>query len=279
MARVKFMKNKWFPRPHFMQNSWSHSMEVADQHSTIYPLIHYDEGLGTPSDYEANPENANFVRNGMPNCYPDSRIDLILSKLDFSLTKGALHTDNVDIMKMAFMVIKLAFKEDYIAIDELSTFETQDVLEVTTEATDRQGYPLWNGTKLTEKFTNSALLNTQVPGLTTTQVMEGVDFKTNDYYNLLHYMTNRKKLMALQRGLKWFTISRDRPHKTFKIKIDPKVKAMNEYTQFGVLIHCPQVDSHDQFVIAGDVTAIPHVNVQMSCRYNEWNENFNMKLV
>ena len=60
----------------------------------------------------------------------------------------------------------MSFLEDYIAIDELSSLETQDVLEMQSEATDRQGYPLYNAVDMVAKYTGSSTLATNVPGLT-----------------------------------------------------------------------------------------------------------------
>ncbi len=277
---VKFQKVKNYPRPHQMEHSWMHGLETAVANEyTIYPIAMYDEGLGAPSAYEANPENSAFVEAAAPNCFINSRIDFIISEFIFSLTKAALETDGLHAVKCCFMPITMSFKEDYIAIDELSSLEVQDVLEMQTEATDRQGFPLYNDVKMVERVANSALLAATMPGLTTTQVLEGVAFSQNQYYDMLQYMTNSAKLRGAQRGLKWFTLTRDRPVHMVKIKLSSKNKAMNQFNFFGVLTGVPGVGNFSQIPVAGDTTNVNHVSVQVRTRYNEWQQGFNMEQV
>ncbi len=275
--KVKFMKTKWFPRPHQMDHSWEHSIESSTNNFyTNYPLIMYDEGLGAPSAYEANPEHASFVETNGPNCFPESRIDNIFAQLTFSLTKGAITTDALPAVKCCFLPVFVAF-DDALAIDELSSLEVQDVLEIQRESTDRQTYPLFNNVNMLEHFANSALLDANVPGLTTTQQLEGVSFSVNEYYDMLQYLTNSAKLKVCQGGLKWITLTETKPIAKIKLRLRPKVKSMNEYAYFGVIVGVPPAGGNYQYGKVGDSTAdLPHVNVIMRSRANEWNQEFNM---
>ncbi len=165
-SKVKFMKTKWYPRPHDMRHSWYHGLESAVVNQfTIYPLVMYDEGLGAPSAYEAHPENSAFVQSNAANCFPESTIDFVVSEVRFAMAKGLYGTDNVNAVRGCFMPIMCSF-EDYEAVDELSSKTVKDVLELQTEATDNQGFPLYNTVKMIEKFANSALMATEQPGLT-----------------------------------------------------------------------------------------------------------------
>ncbi len=163
----RMVKTKIYPRPHNITNSWGHGLESAVvNQATIYPIIINDEGLGTPSAYEANPKNASFVEAAEPNCFPESRVDLVIAKLTLALTKPAVETDKVVALKIAFMPIFTSF-DDYTAIDELSTLEIQDVLELQTESTDNQGFPLYNNVDMKIGLSAASLvLATNVPGLT-----------------------------------------------------------------------------------------------------------------
>ncbi len=276
----KQMKTTWYAQPHTSQKSWSHGMETAAlNQATIFPIVHHDEGLGNPSALATHPENAAFVVQDNTNCFPDSRVDNVFCQFTFALTKGALETDKVTGIKCAFMPIHTAFKEDLIAIDELTSIETQDVLELTSESTDRQAHPLYNDVKMVERYSNSALMATSMPGLTTTQVLEGVTFGHTGYYNSLHYLTIAGKMKTLQSGLKWFTLTRQHPIKVINIKFNSKSKYMNPYTFFGVLCYVPAIDSTVQIPNAAEVTNIPHVSVNVVTRYNEWNQNFDFRKV
>ncbi len=275
MAKTMLMRVRNYPRVHDIRNSWFHGMETGVANTTtIYPLVMQDEGLGAPDSYNAHPEHASFVEETGPNCFPESRINLVISKLKFALTKGALETDGLSTVTCAFMPIFCAFKDDLDAQDELSTLKVSDILELQSESTDRQAYPLYNGVKMVEKFSNSALLDTTVPGLTTTQVLEGVAFQPNKFYDAIQYYTNANKIKSCVGGLKWFTLSRNRPIANIKIKLRSKVKRMNPYTFFGVMTFVPQVDSYEQIPTSGDTTNIPHVAVSSETRYYEWNQDF-----
>lgn len=166
-AKTKLMKTLWYPHVHKLNHEWFHGLESAVVNQfTIYPLMMYDEGIGTPSAQPTNPEHTSFSVSGAPNCFVGSKVDNIFCEIEFALTKGTTVTDNIPALKLCFMPIFLSFKNDYIAIDELSSLEVQDVLEYQTEATDRQGFPLYNTVKMIEKYSGSATLSSLVPGLT-----------------------------------------------------------------------------------------------------------------
>lgn len=279
MASQRLMKTKWFPQPHRTNYAFYLDVETAEKQATIIPLCSYDEGEGDPSARETNPLHASFALAGHPNCFPESEIQSIFSNLTFSLTKGALETDKIHALLVGFMPITMSFKEDYIAIDELSQIETQDVLELETESTDRQGFPLWNETKLTEKYAGSGTFDAKVNGLTTTQIIEGVDFQEDPFYNMIQFLSNGGKLKNLQSGMKYMVLTKTNPVKQIKLKISSKVKRMNPYTFFGVMVYAPSVGRERQFPAAGDVTGISHVLVQSLTRFNEWNQDFNFKFV
>ncbi len=111
------------------------------------------------------------------------------------------------------------------------------------------------------------------------QPIEAVNFNPGTYYDAIHYMTIAGKLRNITGGLKWFTLTKERPFRTFKIKLRSKVKRMNPYTFFGVLTGVPPVDTFDQIPLAADTTNVTHVHVDWTVRYNEWNENFDFEKI
>ncbi len=159
-------KLKMYPRPHNWLGTFGLGLEPAIVNSyTIIPFSFYDEGIGAASSYTANPENAAFAEAPEMNNFVDSRIDKIFAQIEFSLTKAALETDKVHAVKVCYMPIFTSF-DDYTAIDEKSTNEIQDVLELQTESTDNQGFPLYNTVDMKAIGTLSTLLPTNQPGLT-----------------------------------------------------------------------------------------------------------------
>lgn len=280
MVKSKLMRQKWFPRPHDMGYGWSHGMETAvNNYYTMMPIVMQDEGLGAPISYNANPEHASFAAVGEPNCYPDSTVEDVITTLRFSLTKAALETDKIHAVRCMFMPVFAAFKEPYEATEDRTGATLSTVLELQKESTDRQAYPLFNGVKMTEKFTNSALLDSKVPGLTTTQVLEGITFSPGTYYNSIQYETIGGIVKKHSGGIKWFTLTRQRPVIEIRIKHRSSVKRMNPYTFFGVITGVPKIDNDDQIPISTETTNVSHVHVDFRCRYSEWNQGFDMDAI
>ncbi len=278
-TRTKLMKTKWYPRPHQMENAWAYNMNTATLGTTIYPLIMYDEGLGTPSAYEANPEHASFVEANEPNCFPESKVDSLFCRLKMNLTVGAVGTDKLLAVNFAYMPIFLAFKEDYEAKDELSGLTIETILELAKESTDRQGYPLWTNVDMGTKVAAFLDLSANIPALTTDTNIEAVNFNVDDYYDTLNYSNIAGKLKNVQGGLKWRTLTQRHPQITIDIRLRPKVKAMNPYTFFGLLVHVPNADDIRQVPVSSETSAINHVHATIFTRYYEWQQDFNFKRV
>ncbi len=111
------------------------------------------------------------------------------------------------------------------------------------------------------------------------QALEGVAFSIAAYYNMLQYQTNAGMLKKSQGGLKWLTLTPNRPIAKIKIRQRSSTKRMNPYTFFGVFIEVPSVGSTDQYAVAADTTAIDHVYCDAFVRYNEWNQDFDFRKV
>lgn len=272
----RIRREKEYPLPHNIKLKWTFSLEpTVVNNATNFPIIIQDEAK-LPASVFTNPEHSSFAETSNPNCSPMSEVNSIFMSLRFTLTKGFLTTDASHALRFAFMPIHLAFKEDYIAIDELTSVETQDVLEMTTESTDRQGYGLYNNIKVAEPFSNSSLLGADVPGLDTSQKLESIAFDPELFYDALNYYTIAGKLKTIQDGLRWITLTKQNPSRNILIKQKRDTKRMNPYTYNGVIIYVPGVDTLDQIVMGGaDTTAdLPHIVVNASMRYLEWNNKF-----
>ncbi len=276
----KFEKTEWFPQPHTREISFMFELDDTTLDSTIVPILAYDEGLGTPSARETHPEHTSFAVVNEPNCFVNSRVDNIYAELRFALTSKALD-ENLPSVRVSFMPIHMAFKEAYTAIDELSSTEVQDVLELQTEDTDRQGGPLYVAAKdMPTAFSNSSLVGTNVPFLDTTQSLEAVAFSDSNYYNSLQFRTIEGKLKQVQSGLKWLTLTKNRPFAKIRIHMKSNVKRLNPFTFFGVLVNVPIFGKFQQPLDTNDITvATDYVRCDFGYRYNEWNPDFNFKKV
>ncbi len=276
-GRTKLMKERWYPQVHRGQMSLLLSAFTATKNYTILPISFYDEGMGVPSTIETNPEHADFAPTSGANCFPDSRIDVVFAQITFTMSKKALETDKITALKCYYMIYGMAFLDDYDAFDEKTSTKIEAITEMQTESTDRQAYPLFAGTKLTEKFAGSATFGTTQLGLTTNQIIEGVAFNPQAYFDMHHYQTNGPKLATTTSGLRSIILTRQRPVKTINIKIRRKTKFMNQYNFFGCLVGCPNGDTNEQLPALGDMSSGNHVVVRFTFRYNEWHPEFNFK--
>lgn len=271
----RLSKVKQFPQPHDISLAWFQSLEDASSRTgTIIPIAFHDEAK-LPSAVYTNPEHASFAETDNANCSADSRVNSIQATLRISMTAPARTTDNLQAARIGFTIIHCAFKEDLTAIDELTSVETQDVLELTSEATDRQTYPVYSGTDYTAKYGTSSTMGADQPGLTTDTKLESVVFDPDLYYDALNYYTISGKLRKIQTGLRWITLTHNNTTRLLKFRIKRNTKRMNPYTFLGLLIYVPQVSTKYQLPAASETTAINHFNMDFRARYLEWNDNFN----
>ncbi len=275
-------KQRWYPQPHRITAGITFELDDGAIDSTTIPIAFYDEGLGAPSARETNPRHASFaIVNDECNCFVGSNINLIAAEFRFSLT-SKFFDDNLSGIRIGTMPIFMAFQNDYTAIDELSQLEIQDVLMMQTESTDRQGGPLYVATTdMAEKVATHGNLGANTPFLDTDVGIEGVAFNQDTYYNMLHFLTNSAKLKTVQGGLKWDVMSANRPFMKKKIFIRPKVKAMNPFTYFGLLVDVPAGGNARQIgVLTRDHTAATqYLDLDWDIRYNEWNPEFEMSML
>lgn len=275
--RYRLEKLKVYPRPHLQSIMYTHGLETGNSTETsMVPIHYYDEGLGAPSSYKANPQNSGFAKEIGGACYPDSRINFQNVTITYALTKGALETDKLHAVNCSFMVINTAFKESIDAKDEGSGETIGTICELQTETTDRKVYPIWSGTDMGNPYGSASNHEAEVDGLTTSQATEAVAFNRTTYYDALQFYDIAGKLKKVTSGLKWFTLTKNNPVKKFKIRLKSNVKRVNPYSGSFVLTHIPYVDTIYQPHFSGDTTNIPHVSVAVNTRFNEWNSSFDM---
>lgn len=272
VSRSRIQRKREYPLPHNMFSGFATNLETANPNFSNWPIIIQDEAR-TPGSYFTNPEHASFVEYSSPNCSPDSEIMSIFTEIRFTMTKKALQTDGLGAVRVCFLPIASSF-EDLKAIDELTSVEVQDVLEMTSETTDRQAYALWSGVDAAEKYTNSTLLGADVPGLTATQKQEGVVFDIDLWYDAINYYTIAGKLRSVTRGLRWITLTKTNPTRRVLLRQTSKTKRMNPYTQMSVIIGVPYAGTKYQIPMLVETATADHIVVEQNTRYLEWNDMF-----
>lgn len=274
MATFRMAKVKQYPRPHNRKIKFNLQPDTSSKEATFIPILHNDEGLGDPASYQAHPEHSSFAEFVGSSLYPESRVNNFFAEVRLSLHKDCWASSNVENVRMLILPVYMSFKENYIAIDEKSTNEVQDCLELQFETTDRQGGALYNGTKLVG---DSLELGTTTPFLTTNTTIEGITFDPEIIYDMLQYGTISGKLAKSMGQMKWFTVSRRRQTRIrIRGKLVSKVKRANDYTLCGYILYCPDSDDINQIGQGADFTTTTTIIVSCADRYNEWNDNFDM---
>lgn len=280
MTHPRMSKVPEWPRPHNYDGSFAMGVETAIANdATIIPIISYDEGLGVINSYKSCPQNAGFAEYAGGKCYPTSRINNIFFKMTATLTKSALETDKIHALAFQTSVFHTSFDEGGQALDEKSTLDLNEIMELQVETTDRQCFPLYNAVKLKSGTSNALLdLETGQEGLTTDLEIEGVAFSENKWFDCLQYYTNGNKMRTIATPLKNHILTRQHPTKTIFVRQQSNTKYMNPYAFLGLFIRTPKNITTSQFGKAGETTDVDHIQYNWRYRYNEHNHEFDHSL-
>ena len=291
----RYRKVKQYPRPHDAVFEFGLTVN-SKTHATILPLLRYDEGLGTPTTYKANPRNSNFADVGDCACFPDSRINRLFCEVEISNTLPvALYGSeavNVNNVRSGYIgLIQTSFGDELDMADEKTALKVRDILHLSKNTNHKQVYPTWNSKKLPYTSTATASsLTANEPGLSSPYRIQGVTFSKQVYYDAKHYYTIKDKLKKVLPTLHRFTCVGAHP-KRFRFRVTSKTKRINPYTFLGVLIgqdygveqiggtlladKRTPADTLDKTGTSVDTNG-NIFNVKVRYRYNEWNDNFNM---
>lgn len=270
MSMSRYIKIQNFPQKHKLGYNFTLSAKTANKQGTLVPIIRQDEALGDPSAKYTNPKNPNFLQTSLANCYPESRINSCRANLEIKLRPVVYATDNVNVLKVGVFGIVTSFLENLTPVDEVSQDSVEAICQLTHETTDKQVYPIYNGTDLAGDLTSVG----DTLGLTTDDKLEGVDFDLDQIYDAWQYYSNKGVFKKSFSKIKWVYVSRDRIVR-MSIRLKSKAKRMNEYTSFHVGVIVPAADTIQQPVFSTDLSASDHIDVTLTSRYNEWNDFFN----
>jgi len=256
---------------------------LTTRKSTIFPIIMNDDALGDPMNFKAHPEHASWSEVDYPNCFPDSEIRGMKITVDFVVIKAL--AAQLSGIKIKYGLISCAFPEDLDAIDEKSGLSLKEVLEIQKETTDRQVYPLWSAIDLV----NGSNAANAIPGLTTNQVMEGVNFDSEVLTDQLRYGRIKgliRKCMPIGFRTKFLNAQTTASFsKRITFNFTPSnAKFINPYTFMGLLVEMPQttttstidVTQHQSVSQAEMVADTYGVIVLVHVQYNERNPEFHM---
>jgi len=300
-------KVKHFPLVH----DWEYAFCIAalndyaqggggiDYSTGIVPIAFYDEGLGNPNLKCVNPENDSFSTVECANCYPESKIYSIFAKFRISNNKqtSGISSSDIDasgsdqfyvpkVLNFLYGIIQTSFGDELDIVDHKTSLSIAALIGLTKESTDRQVYPVLNGTNyMATKTTDLTRISPLQPAVNSDQIMEYINFDHVLWRNANHYYTFKEKLKKIL-VLKSGRITGTKPI-TIRVKITSKTKFMNPYTFLGLFLHVPDYRSqyqagtaahYDVFGYSDQISSSSMDGIAVNCLilYNEWNDEFNM---
>ncbi len=274
-------KRVWaYPLWHSFEFGFGLGMDDADttRNATIVPYMFQDNALIDLETVKVNPENDDYAVTGRPNCYAGSYIPKCVVTWEAWVTSS-----QPDALKFQYLPIHTATLQRLDAFDKKTGTDIEALLELTHETTDEQVYPLWNGAKLYEGH-HVIDYHTNVPGLTTTQQPEGVDFDIEQYFDARRYYTNKEMLDQVTGRMRTYQVPQimqvggnlsRATARFYETTVPSMCKYMLPYTSCMGLFNIEPSGSHGQPTIIGDTTSIEHLTVQGRVTFPEINPDFN----
>ncbi len=282
-SRKDWPRLTWqYPRIHNFEFGFGLSAEDATKASTMVNYLMQNNAIVDYENIKTNPENADFAVVA----YPDVCAGSYVPKIHVGYQMYILPSDTELVhLRVDTMGIHTSMLNRLDAFDKKTGNDTETILELEHETTDEKCYPIYNGTKLFESggiYDMAPLSGYASIGLTTDGQPEGVAFDKEMFFDAMHYYTNKEMLKQMTDRMRSHILSEPLvPHgrsivsKSITMNTPPLCKFANPYDYCGELFHVPQVGSRTQYHLAGETTAIEHLQVKGFVRFYEYNPDYN----
>lgn len=281
------------PLPHNFRHSFMLDALTANKASTYINLMKSTLDSVAPSTIEVHPQNSGFAVETGCVCCLDSKVQRMMHRMDFTVTKHFLGNfvagggnsagDYLNAIKINYMPVAFAFEDSMTVADTDSGQTIADILELTVEGTTNEDVtPTYANLKLAGgiaiPLSTVTTPNAEVFGdwnLDTDTTNENIVFDKEQFYDALQFFTNGKILSAVTGKMRTILLTKNNTHKTvfWNRTIPSNIRRINPFLYFGVLIHVEK--DGDQTFLSTEATAGNHVLVRTQTRYNEWNTEFN----
>ncbi len=275
-----------FPLIHNYEFGFGLSAENAAKCNTIVPFMFQNNDIVDYSTIETNPYNAGFSIKAYGDVcqgsyIPRINVNTVMYIPAADTEPHMLHVDTMD--------IGIAMLNRLDAFDRTTgTDDIETILELQHSTDDEMTYPLYTGAG--GKLFEGGGVRDLTPkdgfadiGLSVDGQLEHVAFDKELFFDAMHYYTNKEMLKSVTQRLIGHTITEPLVPfgrsiiKDSFINVPPLCKSANPYMMCGRLYSVPQVGSRTQYHFAGDTTAIEHLTVKGSVRFNEYNPSFNFE--
>ncbi len=288
MAIHQVSKRDWpkltwkYPRVHNFNFGFGLSAENGAKASTYIIYFLQDNALVDYENIKTNPENVDFSVVAYPNVCAGSYVPKV--HVSYNMYIPPSDTEIVH-LRVNTMEVGISMLNRLDAFDKKTGEDIESLLNLTHETTDEQCYPLFNGTKLFESggvYDQAGEGSSPHFGLTTDSQPEGVAFTQETFFDAMHYYTNKEMLKTVTNRMRSHILSEPLvPHgrsivsKTLTFNTPSLCKFQHPYTFCGELVTVPQVNTRSQYHLAGETTAIEHMQLKGYCRFYEYNPDFN----
>ncbi len=283
ISKRDWPRQTWiYPRIHNFEFGFGLSAEDPLKASTMVNYLMQNNAIVDYETIKTNPENADF---GVV-AYPDVAAGSYVPKIHVSYQMYIPPSDTEIVhLRVDTMGIHTSMLNRLDAFDKKTGFDIETILELEHETTDEKCYPIFNGTKLFETggtYDMAPLSGYASIGLGTSGQPEGIAFDKEQYFDANHYFTNKQMLKTVTDRMQSHILSEPLvPHgrsmviKSRTLNTPSLCKFQHPYTYCGELFHVPQVGSLSQYHLAGETTAIEHLQVKGFVRFYEFNPDWN----
>ncbi len=236
-----------------------------------------------PSTIVVNPRNSGYGVEASPMICYDSIVQKMSGFTQFALSKHALETDKVVAVNFFIIPVFASWEDSYTPADELSGDTIATILKLTSDTTNEDVTPTFNGTDLPTGSAVHPLSNIVDAdeafgdyNLTTNSQHEGVQFDMDKFWDAMQFYTNGGKLKTLIGNVRKYTLTRHKPYMTLpRNNFTPK-QARNgvPHLYLGDLINIPIGTTVQQLFETGDVTSTGMMRVTDVRQFAEWNREF-----
>ncbi len=282
-SRKDWPRLTWqYPRIHNFEFGFGLSAEATTKASTIVNYLMQNNAIVDYETIKTNPENSDFAVVSYPDVCAGSYIPKI--HVGYQMYIPPSDTEIVH-LRVDTMGIHTSMLNRLDAFDKKTGNDVETILELEHETTDEKCYPIFNGTKIFESggtYDMAPLSGYASIGLTTDGQPEGVAFDKEMFFDAMHYYTNKEMLKQVTDRMRSHIVSeplvshgRSIVSKSVTMNTPPLCKFANPYDYCGELFSVPQVGSRTQYHLAGETTAIEHLQVKGFVRFYEYNPDFN----
>ncbi len=283
VSKRDWPKLTWiYPRVHNFDFGFGLSAENVLKASTIVTYIMQNNSIEDYENIKTNPENGEFATVA----YPDTCAGSYIPKIHVTWV-AVIPPADTEIVHLKFdtLPIHTSMLNRLDAFDKKTGFDIETILELEHATDDETCYPIFNGTKLFESggtFDTTYKDGFADVGLGTDLQSEGVAFDKEQFFDAMHYFTNKEMLKTVTGRMTSHTLSEPLvPHgrsmivKSFTMNTPSLCKFQHPYTTCAELFSVPQVGTRSQYHLAGETTAIEHLMVKGFVRFYEFNPDFN----